>query len=353
MACSAASGTALVARLHCWRVAHSAVDTCMDSAQRGARRHAMNVPPMSALSPAGPAAQAIADIGWAMFVGAALITALVMGLVWRAVRGPASPVRPWRWIVGAGVLFPSVVLVALMAWSQWRAHALVQAMDRPPPPDALVIGVTGHMWWWEVRLRHPDGGGDIVLANEIRVPVGRTVWLGLSSADVIHSVWLPSLAGKMDTVPGRVNRLVFSVDRPGVHRGVCAEFCGAQHARMALHLVAMEPAAFDDWLRAQARDAKPPETAQQRAGRDAFLAQRCNACHTVRGVASEGRLGPDLTHVGSRIALGAGTLPNDAASMAQWVAHTQDVKPGARMPSYARLDAPTLQALAAWLASLQ
>ncbi len=307
---------------------------------------------MSALAPAGPAASAIADIAWAMFIGAALITALVMGLLWRAVRGQAQPVRPRRWIVGAGLVFPLVVLLALMGWSQWRARALVQAMEQPPT-DALVIGVKGFMWWWEVRYRHPDGSGEVVLANEIRVPVGRTVWLGLSSGDVIHSVWLPSVAGKMDTVPGRVNRLVFRVDEAGVYRGQCAEFCGAQHARMALHLVAMEPAAFDAWLRAQAQDAKPPATPLLERGREAFLAQRCSACHTVRGVSEEGRLGPDLTHVGSRMALGAGSLPNDAESMARWVAHTQDQKPGARMPSYERLDAQTLQAIAAWLVSLQ
>lgn len=304
---------------------------------------------MSVLAPAGPTALAIAEIAWVLFIGAALITALVMGLLWRAVRGPARAVRPWRWIVGAGLLFPAAVLVALMGWSQWRARIVTAE----PPADALVVGVKGHLWWWEVRYHRPDGGGEVVLANEIRVPVGRSVWLGLTSADVIHSVWLPQLAGKMDTVPGRVNRLVFRVDQVGVYRGQCAEFCGEQHARMALHLVAMEPAAFDAWLQAQAGDARPASTPWLERGRDAFLAQRCNACHTVRGVSEEGRLGPDLTHVGSRLALGAGSLPNDAASMAQWVAHTQDVKPGARMPSYERLDAQTLQAIAAWLGSLQ
>lgn len=306
-------------------------------------------PAMSVLAPAGPAALAIADIAWVMFIGAALVTALVMGLLWRAVRGPASAVRPRRWIVGAGLLFPAVVLLALMGWSQWRARIVMA----DPPPDALVVGVKGHLWWWEVRYRRPDGDGEVVLANEIRVPLGRTVWLGLTSADVIHSVWLPQLAGKMDTVPGRVNRLVFRVDQAGVYRGQCAEFCGEQHARMALHLVAMEPADFEAWLDAQARDAPAPATSLQERGRAAFMAHRCNACHTVRGVSEEAQLGPDLTHVASRVALGAGTLPNNVDAMAQWVAHTQELKPGARMPSYQRLDAETLQAIAAWLGSLE
>ena len=172
---------------------------------------------MAVLAPAGPMAQAIADIGWAMFIGGALITLLVMGLLWRAVRGPTQSVRPTRWIIGAGIVFPVIVLTALMVWSQWHARVVMAEA----PPDALVIMVTGHKWWWEVRYQHPDGGTDIALANEIRVPVGRTAWLGLNSADVIHSVWLPQLAGKMDTVPGRVNRLVFRVDRAGVYRGQC------------------------------------------------------------------------------------------------------------------------------------
>ena len=237
----------------------------------------------------------------------------------------------------------------LMLWSQWRADVVMA----DPPPDALVVGVTGHPWWWEVRYRHPDSGADIRLANEIRVPLGRTVMLGLTSADVIHSVWLPQLAGKMDTVPGRVNRLVLRTDRAGIYRSACAEFCGEQHARMGLRLVAMEPAAFSAWLRDQALDARPAATPQQERGRDAFLNQRCGACHTVRGVTREGRLAPDLTHVASRVALGAGLLPNGAAALRQWVAHTQDLKPGARMPSYGHLDAPTLDAIAAWLGRLE
>lgn len=303
----------------------------------------------SALQPAGPAALAIADIAWPMFIGAALLVVAITALLLRAVSGRASPVRPWLWLGGAGIALPVAVLVALMGFSQWRAHALLAE----PPEDALVLSVKGRMWWWEVRYRNPADGSDVVLANEIRVPTGRTVRLSLTSDDVIHSVWLPTLAGKIDTVPGRVNRLAFSVDAPGVHRGQCAEFCGQQHARMALHLVAMAPADFDAWLAAQAEPAAAPANAQQQRGRSAFLAQRCSACHTVRGVSDEGQLGPDLTHVGSRVALGAGTLANGPAAMAQWVAHIQHLKPGARMPSYDRLDPETLDAIAAWLAHLR
>lgn len=306
----------------------------------------------SALRPAGPAAAAIAEIGWVMFIGGGLILLAVMGLLWRALRqasSPASSTRRWRWIAGGGLVFPIVVLAALAAYSQWRS----QGVRADPPADALVISVTGRLWWWEVRYRDPAGGPDIVLANEIRVPVGKSVVLGLASADVIHSAWIPTVAGKMDLVPGRINRLVFSVDAPGVHRGQCAEFCGEQHARMALHLVAQTPDDFAAWLRAQAAPAKAPTMPLQAQGLAAFLAQRCNACHNVRGVSEGSRLGPDLTHVASRVALGAGTLDNGPANLVDWIAHLQRHKPGAQMPSYDRLDPATLEAIGAYLGELR
>ena len=154
-------------------------------------------------------------------------------------------------------------------------------------------------------------------------------------------------------VPGRTNHLLVQADQSGVYRGQCAEFCGEQHARMALHVVAEPPALFDAWLAAQARPAAPPSDALSLRGQQFFLAQRCNACHTVRGVAEEGRLGPDLTHVGSRLYLGAGTLANQPGQLAHWIKDTQDIKPGARMPSSSDMDATSLQALGAWLESLK
>jgi cytochrome c oxidase subunit II len=303
----------------------------------------------SALQPAGPAALAIADIAWVMFIGAALVLAGVMAALWIAVQRGQSVVRPRRWLLGAGIAFPVAVLAALVAYSQWRSSA----MRADPPADALQVGVTGRMWWWEVRYRDPATGAEIITANEIRVPVGRAVHLGLTSADVIHSVWIPALAGKMDTVPGRVNHLVFSATQPGTYRGQCAEFCGEQHARMGLHVVALAPEAFDAWLAQQAQPARAPATPLQLRGRAAFLAQRCNACHTVRGESEESRLGPDLTHIGSRLALGAGTLANSPRTMAQWITQVQSLKHGARMPANTDMDADTLAALADYLASLK
>jgi cytochrome c oxidase subunit 2 len=164
---------------------------------------------------------------------------------------------------------------------------------------------------------------------------------------------VPALAGKMDMVPGRVQHLLVRTDAPGTYRGQCAEYCGTQHANMALHVVAQPPSEFDAWLAAQARPAAEPVTAQQMRGLAAFKAQRCDACHAVRGHTADSRLGPDLTHVGSRGHLGAGTVAATPGAMAQWVAHVQHTKPGARMPDYARLDRETLSDIGAWLESLQ
>ena len=311
----------------------------------------------SVLSPAGQAAEQVAGMGWILMGGAALIFVGVMGLLVWSLRQRASCqsgqvnriVSKRLWLLGGGVVFPAVVLLALLVWSTARTPGWLAQ----PPPGALIVGITAHQWWWEVRLRDPATGQEVALANELHLPTGRPVWLGLSSRDVIHSFWVPALAGKMDVVPGRTNHLLVQADQSGVYRGQCAEFCGEQHARMALHVVAEPPAAFDAWLAAQARPAEVPSSALTARGQQVFLAQRCNACHTVRGVAEEGRLGPDLTHVGSRLYLGAGTLANKPGQLAYWVAHTQGIKPGARMPSSNDIDSASLQVLGAWLESLK
>ncbi|MFC5605654.1 cytochrome c oxidase subunit II [Variovorax soli] len=313
----------------------------------------------SALKAGGPVADELLDVTVVLVAGASLIFLGVMALLAVALmrqRRGAPPKARW-WIWGGGVAFPCVVLVVLFLYSEWHRPAW-----RPVPPrDALMVSITGHLWWWEVRLRDPATGVEVVLANELRIPVGRPVYVGLASADVLHSFWVPSLAGKMDMVPGRLQHLLLQADRPGIWRGQCAEFCGTQHARMALLVVAQAPQAFEQWLANQSRPAAPlpdtPEAAVLARGREAFLQRRCQACHAVRGVAESSRLGPDLTHVGSRLSLGAGTLATSSESLADWVAHTQQHKPGAHMPSAARTPdsaaAQEIEDIAAWLAHLR
>jgi len=170
------------------------------------------------------------------------------------------------------------------------------------------------------------------------------VELSLVSADVIHSFWVPSLAGKVDLLPGRSTRLHLTADRPGVYRGQCAEYCGGPHAKMAFHVIAETPEGFEAWRKNQRRPA---------AAGNALFAARCATCHTVRGTSAAGTLGPDLTHVGSRMSLGAGTLPNNEGTLAGWIASSQHIKPGNLMPSFKDLTGEELRALAIYLEALK
>ena len=314
--------------------------------------NAMTPPLQSVLHPASPDAAIIAHLSWVLFGGAAVIFIAVMALMFIGLRGEGGrQVSARWWIGGAGIAFPVVVLTALLVWSTWRSADLSPQTSR----GAMSIGVTAKMWWWEVRYHDPASGREVVSANEIRIPTGRPVYLGLTSTDVIHSLWVPALNGKMDTVPGRVNGLTLQADKPGIYRGQCAEYCGEQHARMALHVVAMAPPDFERWLANEARPAKAPQDALVERGRAAFLEQRCQSCHTIRGVAGaeHARLGPDLTHVGGRTHIAAGTLRNHRGSLAGWIADPQAIKPGARMPAALDIDGETLRALAVYLEQLK
>ena len=301
----------------------------------------------SALTPAGPAAQDFATLTSVLSIGATLILLAIMALLVHGVVRDPGPVNTGLWVVGGGIVFPVVVLSLLWVYSGRMTDAMAGAVA----PDALRIEVEGRQWWWEVRYPG-SGGGPVIAANEIHIPVGTAIELSLTSPDVIHSFWIPSLGGKVDMVPGHVNRLSLRADRPGVYRGQCAEYCGAQHAQMALIVVAETPEAFAAWLRAEATPARAPapDTAH---GLDAFMAHGCGGCHVIRGTAALGRLGPDLTHVGSRRTLAAGMLANDARTLRAWIAAGSVLKPGNRMPSYGHLDGATLDAMATYLASLR
>ncbi len=312
-----------------------------------------NQPLQSVLHPVGNDAAVISDIAWLLFAGSSIIFIGVMVLLAMSLRNGRRAVRPAVWLVGGGIVFPVVVLTSLLIFSVMRSQQLTPPMSQ----NALVIAVTAKLWWWEVRYRDAATGKDITLANEIHLPVGRPVYLALTSEDVIHSFWVPALAGKVDMLPGRLTRLRVTADKAGILRGQCAEYCGEQHARMALHVVAETPEKFEAWLAGQATQAPLPTTALLERGRDIFLTQRCAACHTIRGVSEETisgqSLGPDLTHVGSRLFLGAGVVKNDRAALANWIVHTQKLKPGARMPSFSDMDEESVYALSSYLEHLK
>ncbi len=307
----------------------------------------------SVLYPMGNDASVISGMAWLLFGGGAVIFIGVMLLLAISLRDGRRAMRPAVWLIGAGVIFPVTVLSALLIYSVTRS----QQLTPPISQNALVISVTAKLWWWEVRYRDGASGKEIVLANEIHLPVGKPVYLALTSDDVIHSFWVPALAGKVDMLPGRMTRLRVTANEAGILRGQCAEYCGEQHARMALHVVAEPPEKFDAWLAQQARTATLPANDLLERGRQIFSEQRCAACHTIRGVSEETiagqTLGPDLTHIGSRLYLGAGILKNDKDALSKWIAHTQKFKPGARMPSFRHIDDESMHALSSYLEQLK
>jgi len=294
------------------------------------------------LEPAGPFAARLREL--------ILDFTLVSALVWIAVvlalavaafrRRRAAPPDPalhpdaraehrLHLAIAAAVAATVLVLVGLNVAS----FATDRALSTDEGKSALTIRVTGHQWWWEVTYVHERADQTLTTANEIHIPVGQPVSLALQSADVIHSFWVPELAGKKDLIPGHPNTLVLQADRAGEYLGQCAEFCGLQHARMRLKVIAVPPSAFEAWRQRQLLPATVPETASARRGQEVFLSQPCVMCHTVRGTPAGGKVAPDLTHLASRTTLAAGTLANTRGNLAAWISDAQGVKPGAHMPS--------------------
>ncbi|MEF3077043.1 cytochrome c oxidase subunit II [Methylobacter sp. Wu1] len=297
----------------------------------------------------GPVASRISLLMWIMFIAAALITVLMCVLVFVAITGSGS----WRQtltrektVVLGGIAFPVVTLSALLIYgfSVLRVgEELVQA------ENPVRIAMVGEQWWWRVIYRHDDGR-TTESANEIRIPTGRPVEIELTTADVIHSFWLPAYAGKVDMIPGHTNHLHFIADKPGVVRGQCAEYCGGAHALMAFYAMAMAPADYDAWLAKEKADAKP---GPDKAGERLFLASGCGGCHTVRGTQANGTVGPDLTHVGGRLSLGAGILPKTPENFARWIGRHQRLKPENLMPPFGFFSEDELRSLSAYLNGLE
>jgi cytochrome c oxidase subunit 2 len=306
----------------------------------GCNRH------QSTLAPFGADAADIRHLFIIMLVGAVVIAAGVAFLMRHAVRAPEGELthdKGMRLVLWLGGIIPTVVLLGLLVYS------LPYMKPRPVGPADLVVAVDGEQFWWRVLYR-PAGAAPVESANEVRIPVGRTVAFHLTATDVVHSFWIPGLGGKMDMIPGRTNTLVVRADRAGRYRGQCAEFCGLSHALMAFDVIAMPPAAFDAWLAARRRPAVAGETVR---GAALFAASGCNACHTIRGTGANGRIGPDLTHFGARHTLAAGILPMTTANVAGFIRHPEATKPGVRMPAFPQLSEPEAVAIARYLQGLK
>ncbi len=303
----------------------------------------------SAFSRLGPVSSRITLLIWIMFIGAALITVFICALMAVSIAGPAG----WRQkltaeksIVWGGIVFPAVTLTALLIYGFLilKAGGTLAQAENP-----VHISVVGEQWWWRVIYRHDDGH-TTESANELRIPTGRPIEIELSTADVIHSFWIPAYAGKVDMIPGRINILHLVADKPGIVTGQCAEYCGGAHALMSFYTVAMAPADYDAWLAKERMGAEP---ALARDGEQLFLSSGCTGCHTVRGTQALGKIGPDLTHVGSRMSLGAGILPNTTEGFGKWISQHETVKPENLMPPFDIFSESELQSLSVYLNSLE
>ena len=317
--------------------------------------------PQQILGAAGPQAEHIEALWWIMLLICAVVfAAVLLALAWALARSPrgdpatppdlASLARPER---GAAIVIIAAVAIcaALLVFLTLASYVTDRRLAGLGEPD-VQIELTAHRWWWEVRYQDADPARIITTANEIHIPVGKTVLVTLKADDVIHSFWVPNLAGKKDLIPGRVATLTLQADEPGTYRGQCAEFCGVQHAKMALLVFADPPEQFEAWAAAERKPALEPASDEEERGREIFVGGRCAMCHAIQGTTASARTAPDLTHFASRETLGAGTVPNSIGHLAGWILDPHSIKPGVNMPANP-LDPDELHALLAYLGNLR
>jgi cytochrome c oxidase subunit II len=317
----------------------------------------------NAINPAGPQAGNISKVWWLMFIVCSIVFLLVMIAVLLALRKRtpesdlAAPMlepsaqqeRQRRNVVITAVTLTVIVLFVFLLASYSAGRSMTAELDKK---NGLAIEVTGHQWWWEVRYLDVDASNIFMTANEIHIPVGVPVTFSLRATDVIHSFWVPNLAGKKDLIPGKVNTIWLQADKPGVYRGQCAEYCGLQHARMALWIVAEPQDQFNAWRQNQTQTSYTPASDSQRYGQQVFLSSTCVMCHTINGTPAGSNIGPNLTHVASRKMIAAATLVNTREHLEQWIKDPQIFKPGTRMPAN-NLAEGDMQALLDYLQSLK
>jgi len=308
---------------------------------------------------AGPAAQQLASLGWQALLAFGAATLITWGLIlWVALRrrgtlaehAPIDANHGQAWILIGGVAVPFVVLAVLfISMLDSLAAFPIHHSSEANQPD---IRLTGQQWWFEAEYG-AGPGSQVFVPTEIYIPVGRPIDIELQTRDVIHSFWIPKLHGKVDLVPGILNRIRIIASRPGTYEGQCAEYCGMQHALMRLRVIALPEQEYATWLAHQREPASEPTTDAARHGREVFMSAACPLCHTVRGTGAHGRLGPDLTHLASRNRIAGGAFRNDTANLQAWITHAQSMKPGSRMPNLTEFSGADLQALSAYLQSLR
>ena len=317
----------------------------------------------SAVNAAGIQAERLESLWWIFFWITAVVYVIVMIVLiiaWvKARRSSAQeqpdlpdPARHRRatTVVGGALAITVVTLFILMVTS-FRAGGAINSLSEKPPD--LSVKVTGHQWWWQIEYQDDvTPGNNVMTANELHVPVGRTVKIMLESDDVIHSLWMPNFHGKKDLIPIYPTTFYFNADKPGTYWGQCAEFCGYQHAKMRLVITAESPEDFQKWLDAGRQTPPIPTEAVQKHGEEIFTTSVCAQCHTIQGTGANGRVGPDLTHIASRPYIGAGARQNTSDNLANWILDPQKIKPGIKMPQNQFSD-EDLRALVTYLESLK
>jgi cytochrome c oxidase subunit 2 len=305
--------------------------------------------PLQYLTGASARAQPVVWLTWGTLIVSIIVIAAIGGLLLasllrRPATGDPQALLPdagghaWLWI---GVGLSALVLLLTVLWTM----KVLADIQTPPKAPGVTIEITGRQWWWQVRYLSDDPAQQFDTANEIHIPAGEPVRLKLVGGDVIHSFWVPQLAGKMDAIPGQINETWIEGARPGTWMGQCTEYCGVQHSKMLLRVVADAPVAFAAW---RAHQLQKPALATGQA----LFVKNCGGCHAVRGTEAEGTLGPDLSHLMQRATLASAALPNDPATLAHWIADPQSLKPGNRMPAVPLAAAQRGQ-LVAYLETLQ
>jgi cytochrome c oxidase subunit 2 len=313
----------------------------------------------SALHPFGPRAAAVEHLWWFAFIIAAVVYVLTVGtLFWAMARArrrerdgevlPSDSHQRMKVGVASALSASVVILLIFLGYD----ITVARTRDPVPKPHPITIEVTGHQWWWQVNYADTSVHGRFETANEIHIPVGEPVLFLLSSQDVIHSFWVPNLAGKKDLIPGYTQSFWFQADTAGIYRGQCAEFCGEQHAKMALYIVAQPLAQYRRWVASQQGPGIPPTDSITKRGQEVFLTSPCAMCHAIGGTPAGSNIGPDLTHLASRLRIAAGTLPNTRGNLAGWILDSQRIKPGNKMPPN-MLEPKDLDALLTYLQSLK
>jgi cytochrome c oxidase subunit II len=313
------------------------------------------LPQPSALDPAGPNSAAIASLFSVVLVIAVVVFVVVEGLIlisaFRFRRRATDSTEPTQ-VHGntkaeiAWTILPALIVVTLFV----MALQTQQTLDTKPAAAAeqMTVKVIGHQFWWEYQ--YPDLG--ITTATDLVIPTGKVVNLELSSVDVIHSFWVPQLNGKTDAFPNHVNFTWIQADTPGAYAGQCAELCGAGHANMRVVVVAKTPEEFDQWVKQQQAAPAEPADALAQQGQQVFSTGACIGCHTINGTAANGKVGPNLTHIGSRTSLAGGMLTNTEGNLRRWLSNSPAVKSGALMPNL-NLTKTEIDALTAYLQSLK